>query len=47
MRYIKAIRNMKRSDVKWKECMGELDALPEEYVDVLRNYGGKERFNLS
>ena len=25
----------------------ELDALPEEYLDVLRNYGGKERFNLS
>lgn len=25
----------------------ELDALPEEYLDVLRNYGGKEKFNLS
>ena len=24
-----------------------LDALPEEYLDVLRNYGGKEKFNLS
>ena len=23
----------------------ELDALPEEYLDVLRNYGGKEKFN--
>ena len=25
----------------------ELDALPEEYLDVLRNYGGKEEFSLS
>ena len=25
----------------------ELDALPKEYLDVLRNYGGKEKFNLS
>lgn len=25
----------------------ELDALPEEYLDVLRNYGGKGKFDLS
>ena len=25
----------------------ELDALPEDYLDVLRNYGGKEKFDLS
>ena len=25
----------------------ELGALPEDYLDVLRNYGGKEKFDLS